>query len=333
MTRKAQQPKTLQDAIQHYSDETVCINTVAQLRWPDGKPECPSCGKTDHYWLAKQRRWKCKECWKQFSVKVGTIFEDSALSLTKWLPALWMIVNCKNGISSYELGRALGVSQKSAWFMLHRLRLALRDGFTKKLGSEGGPVEADETFVGPNPRKMHKSRLVKLQAIASATDERYRTAGKTIVMGMLDRNMRQVRAMVIPDVKRVTLQERILNNVAGGAHMITDDFPSYKYALAEKFAHDVIDHARGYVNGQVHTNGIENFWSLLKRTLRGTYVAVEPFHLDRYIDEQVFRFNNRATKDRAMTDSDRFNLALSRVSGKRLTFAEVTGKVGEKSAI
>jgi transposase-like protein len=329
MKRKLQQPKTLQDAIKYFSDERICIDAVANMRWPDGKPACPACGHTEHYWLDTQKRWKCRECSKQFSVKVGTIFEDSPLSLTKWLPALWMLVNCKNGISSYELGKDLGVSQKSSWFMLHRLRHALKSGFTSKLGSEGGPVEADETFIGANPAKMHKSRRAKLQAIASSRDEKFRSAGKTIVMGMLDRNMRQVRAMVIPNVKRATLQEKILDNVQGGAHMITDDFPSYKYALAEKFAHDVIDHVKGYVDGQVHTNGIENFWSLLKRGLRGTYVAVEPFHLDRYVDEQVFRFNHRATKDRNMTDADRFQQALSQVAGKRLTFAEVTGKTGD----
>jgi transposase-like protein len=321
-------PKTLQDAIKHFSDEQICIDAVAAMRWLDGKPVCPACGKTEHYWLGTQKRWKCKECYKQFTVKLGTIFEDSPLSLTKWLPALWMLVNCKNGISSYELGKALGVSQKSAWFMLHRLRLALKSGSVFKLGSEGGPVEADETFVGANPKNMHKRRKAKLEAIASMNGEKFRAAGKTIVMGMLDRNMRQVRAMVIPDVKRATLQEKILENVQGGAHMITDDFPSYKFALANKFAHDVINHVESYVDGQVHTNGIENFWSLLKRGLRGTYVAVEPFHLDRYVDEQVFRFNNRATKDNPLNDADRFTLALSQISGKRLTFAELTGKTG-----
>jgi transposase-like protein len=335
MKRKSQQPKTLQDAIKYFSDEKICIDAVAAMRWPDGKPLCPACGKSEHYWLDTQKRWKCRGCWKQFSVKVGTIFEDSPLSLTKWLPALWMLVNCKNGISSYELGRALGVSQKSCWFMLHRLRLALKDGFASKLGgTEGGPVEADETFVGPDPRRMHKSRRAKILALAASDPNlNNRAPGKTIVMGMLDRNLRQVRAMVVTNVKRVTLQEKILNNVEGGAKVITDDFPTYKYALADKFAHEVINHVEGYVQGQVHTNGIENFWSLLKRGLRGTYVAVEPFHLDRYIDEQVFRFNNRATKDRNMTDADRFQQALSQVAGKRLTFAEVTGKTGPATSV
>ncbi len=319
--------KTLQQAIQHFSDEQTCIDTVAAVRWPDG-PTCPACEHKEHYYLKTQKRWKCKDCNRQFSVKLGTIFEDSPLGLDKWLLAMWMIANCKNGVSSYEIHRAIGVTQKSAWFMLHRIRLAMKNGTLEKLGSEGGPVEADETFVGPNPRKMHKSRRAKLQSIATEQDQKYRTAGKTIVMGMLDRNMRQVRAMVVPDVKRVTLQEKILNNIEGGAQVFTDDFPTYRFAVTDKFAHQVIDHVKGYVDGQVHTNGIENFWSLLKRGLRGTYVAVEPFHLDRYVDEQVFRFNNRGSKENPVNDGDRFKLLLSQIAGKRLTFAEVTGKTG-----
>jgi len=188
-------------------------------------------------------------------------------------------------------------------------------------------VETDETFVGPDPRRMHKSRRAKILALA-ANDPALnnRAPGKTIVMGMLDRNMRQVRAMVIPDVKRTTLQEKILNNVEAGSHIITDDFPSYRYALADKFIHDVIDHTKSYVEGQVHTQGIENFWSLFKRTLRGTYVAVEPFHLDRYADEQSFRFNNRGSKENPVNDGERFEILLSQVAGKRLTYSALTGK-------
>lgn len=161
MNGKAQQPKTLQDAIKFYSDEQTCIDTVARLRWRGGKPQCPACGHKDHYWLDTQKRWKCKECWKQFSVKVGTAFEDSPLSLTKWLPALWMLVSCKNGISSYELSRALGVSQKAAWFMLHRLRLVLKSGSVVKMGGGSGPVEADETWVGGNPFRLKRGRKRK----------------------------------------------------------------------------------------------------------------------------------------------------------------------------
>jgi transposase-like protein len=310
---------SLQDAIQHFSDEQVCIDEVSAMRWPSGKPECPACGHPDHYWLAKQRRWKCKECWKQFSVKVGTVFEDSPLSLTKWLPALWLVVNCKNGISSYELGKALKISQKSAWFMLHRLRLALREGVDSKMGGSG-PVEVDETFVGGKTKNMHRERRLRMQTAE-------KTYQKAIVMGMLDRESRRVRAAVIPNVKRETLQNAILNQIEGGATVYTDGYQGYDNLAAKEYIHETVNHVEEYVRGQIHTQGIENFWSLLKRTLSGTYVAVEPFHLDRYLDEQMFRYNNRATKDNPLNDADRFSALLMQLAGKRLTYAELTGKV------
>ncbi len=326
MKDKPQPLKTLQDAIQYYSDERVCIDAVANMRWPNGKPICPNCEHDEHYWLATQKRWKCKKCGKQFSVKVGTIFEDSPLSLCKWLPALWMIVNCKNGISSYELSRDLGVSQKAAWFMLHRLRLVMRDfgQFHSKIGGDGGEVEADETFIGGKPKNMHADRRKRYSAVSW-------NHSKTAVIGMLDRNTREIRARVIDDVKRETLQAQILKHVTRGSKLYTDDAVVYD-KMYEEFVHEVVNHSVEYVRGRVHTNGIENFWSLLKRGLNGTYVSVEPFHLDRYIDEQVFRFNNRSTKDRKMTDADRFNLAVSQIAGKRLTFKEVTGKLGTTQA-
>jgi transposase-like protein len=329
------EPKSLQQAILYFAKPENCREYLVARRWPDGVI-CPRCGSKNVLFLEKYNRWHCREKHKapQFTLKTGTIFEDSPLGLDKWLTAMWLIVNSKNGISSWEISRALKITQKSAWFMDHRIRTAMKNQNAPKLGgSDSGPVEADETFVGPNPMRMHKSRRAKLAAIASERGEHYRSAGKTIVMGMLDREMRQVRAMVVPNVKRATLQEKILNNVEGGSHVITDDFPTYRYALADKFAHDVINHATSYVEGQVHTNGIENFWSLLKRSLRGTYVAVEPFHLDRYVDEQVFRFNNRATKDNPLNDSDRFDLAVRQIVGKRLTYAELTGKEAGCTAV
>ena len=142
-------PKTLQSAIKHYSDEQVCIDAVAKMRWPDG-PQCPACLAKEPYYLKTQKRFKCRECRRQFSVKLGSIFEDSPIPLQKWLPAMWMLSNCKNGVSSWEIHRALGVTQKTAWFMLHRVRLVMKDDRTHKFGF-GGPVESDETFIGPNP--------------------------------------------------------------------------------------------------------------------------------------------------------------------------------------
>jgi transposase-like protein len=320
----AEKIKSLQDAIRYYSDEMTCIDAVALMHWPDGKPRCPKCDGGEHYWLATQKRWKCKACAKQFSVKVGTIFEDSPLSLTKWLPALWMIVNCKNGISSYELSRDLDVSQKAAWFMLHRLRLVMKDFtvYRSKIGGDGNEVEVDETYVGGNPKNMHRDRAKRYTSGVGPGGSK-----KTIVMGMLDRDLREVRAKVVSNVRRETLQNEILQNVEIGARVYTDDAVAYDN-MQDKFIREVVNHSVEYVRGRVHTNGIENFWSLLKRGLKGTYVAVEPFHLDRYIDEQAFRFNNRGTRKEPVSDRERFDRALALVVGKRLTFKEVTGKVG-----
>ncbi len=324
--------KTLQQAIQYFSDEQVCIDAVAALRWPNGKPACPACGKTDHYWLASQKRWKCKGCWKQFSVKVGSIFEDSALSLTKWLPALWMLVNCKNGISSYELGRDLGVSQKSSWFMLHRLRLAIQTGSFRKLGGPGSEIEADETFIGGKARNMHEKRRAQFKfARESFIGGDASIVNKTAVWGVLDREQRKIRATVVPKVNREALKTAVLDQVEHGSKIYTDEARVYR-SLPKQYAHEFVNHLEKYVNGRVHTNGVENFWSLLKRGLGGTYVAVEPFHLFRYVDEQVFRYNHRKDETgRKLTDAERFKVALSQIAGKRLTFAEVTGKVGETS--
>jgi len=242
--------------------------------------------------------------------------EDSPISLDKWMTAFWMLSNCKNGISSYELGKAIGIHQESAWFMLQRIREVMKaKKSSRKLG--GGPngeVEADETFVGGRIQNMHKDRKLRYQQMGGVF------GGKTIVQGILDRDLREVRAKVVPDVKRETLQNEVLANVKYGTHVYTDDAVAYN-ELRSRFVHDVVNHAETYVKGRVHTNGLENFWSLLKRSLRGTYVAVEPFHLDRYVDEQVFRFNNRKNND-----AGRFALAMSQIAGKRLTYAELTGK-------
>jgi len=288
--------------------------------------------------------WKCLDCKKQFSVKVGTIFEDSPVGLDKWLTAMWMLANCKNGISSYEIARALGVTQKTAWFMAHRIRLAMvNKSFSKMGGSEGGPVEVDEAFIGGAPGNKHlRERIAGKYTVDkdgyTVRDPKYkfptgRASKKIPVFGMLDRETRQVRAHVIPEVKRNVLMEAIIANVEKRSTVYSDGLTEYKNLKALDFVHDSVNHLYEYVRGEVHTNGIENFWSLLKRGLRGTYVAVEPFHLDRYVNEQVFRFNNRATKDNPMNDSDRFMLAVSQIVGKRLTYAELTGKVGETETL
>jgi transposase-like protein len=312
-------PKTLQEAIVYFAEPQNCVDYLVARRWPDGVV-CPTCGRTDVSYVAKRRVWQCKTRHPkaQFSVKVGTIFEDSPIGLDKWLMAMWMVANCKNGISSWEMHRSLGVTQKTAWFLLHRIRLAMKDTRTHKLGSDGGPVESDEAHVGPNPRKMHADRRNKAHAAG-------RYSNKASIHGLLDRELRQIRAKAVPNVKRETLQNAILDNVSPSAKLYTDQASAYM-GLEQKFVHEVVDHSREYVRGQVHTNGLENFWSLLKRTLRGTYVAVEPFHMDQYLSEQVFRYNNRATKDNPLTDADRFALAVTQIVGKRITYKELTGK-------
>lgn len=325
-------PKTLQQAIQYFKDEQTCIDAVVALRWPDG-PICPKCGHNQHYYLATQRRWKCKQCKKQFSVKVGTIFEDSPIPLEKWLIALWMLVNCRNGVSSYELGRSLGMTQKSAWFVLHRLRLALREGNLAKMGGNGNAVESDEAYIGGRANFMHKDRRERLRKAREANlSGDSNLIGKAAVWGLLDREQRKVRATVVSAINREVLQSEILAHIEKGTRIYSDEANVY-HAIPKDYIHEFVSHAQKYVDGQVHTNGLENFWSLLKRGLKGTYVAVEPFHLFRYLDEQVFRYNNRKNAaGRKLKDGERFEIALSQIAGKRLTFKEVTGKVGAAEA-
>jgi transposase-like protein len=309
-------PKTLQEAIIHFSNYDNCYVLMVQLRWPDGKVKCPHCGSEHVTYLAKNRVWKCYAGHKRpkFSLKTGTIFEDSPLGLDKWLPALWLVVNCKNGISSCELARHLGVTQKTAWFMAHRLRFALKDG---GFGLLSGEVEADETFIGGKARNMHMAQR-RRRITGTGTKD------KTAVMGFLERGGK-VRTMVVPNRRKHALQGEVKKHVEAGAALYTDALQSYS-GLDAHYAHEVIDHAVKYVDGKIHTNGLENFWSLLKRGVSGTYVSVEPFHLFRYLDEQSFRYNNRATEQNPMNDFDRFKLALSQITDKRLTYEHLTGR-------
>jgi len=321
MTTNLRKPVTLQQAIVYFSDACRTFRYAVELRWPDGKVTCPRCGSDSHSFIKTRRIWFCNGCKKQFTVKVGTIFEDSALGLDKWMAAVWTICNAKNGVSSYEISRSLGITQKSAWFMLHRIREAMKHESFRKLGSTGGPVGVDETFVGAHPKNMHARRRAKLNTAMRGWGDH-----ETIVMGMLDRNAREVRAKVIPNVKRETLQDEVLRQVQGGGTVYTDGHYGYANLKAQQFIHETVNHLEECVRGEVHTQGMENFWSLLKRGLKGTYVAVEPFHLNRYVGEQVFRFNNRAMKDDPLNDADSFMLAMSQAAGKRLTCADLAGK-------
>ena len=307
-------PNTLQEAIVYFGDPDRAFEYAKRFRWPDGHVVCPRCGKAKHSFLKTRKLWFCYICQKQFSLKLGTVFEDSALGLDKWMAGFWMLVNCKNGVSSMEIHRALGITQKAAWFMLQRLRLALRDDFFgSKMGGPGSEIEVDESFIGGKARNMHLSER-KRRITGTGTKD------KTAVMGILERGGK-IRTTVVPSRKKHVLQDEVRKHVTAGAALYSDALMSYE-GLATDYAHKVVDHAIQYVDGRVHTNGLENFWSLLKRGISGTYISVEPFHLFRYLDEQSFRYNNR--KD--MNDGQRFQLAMTQIGGKRLTYSALTGK-------
>jgi transposase-like protein len=323
--KQSKHPRTLQEAVVFYADPDNALGYMVNLRWPDGVV-CPSCGRAEVVFLKNQRKWQCKSVHakRQFSAKVGTIFEDSPIALEKWIVAVWMLSNCRNGVSSYEIGRTIGVTQKSAWFMMHRIRLAMQRGSFLKLGGGGGEVEVDETFIGGKARNMHASVRARRIPFSGKKDD------KTIAFGILERG-KEIRTMVIPNRTHDTVLPLIREHIEAGAAVYTDDMSGYN-RLSQEFLHGVVDHANKYVDGRIHTNGLENFWSLLKRGISGTYVAVEPFHLFRYLDEQSFRYNVRGTKKNPTSEHKRFDLVMSGVIGKRLTYAGLTGKTGEEEA-
>lgn len=309
-------PETLLEAVRYFSDSENALRFFVGIRWPNGV-RCPQCNSDKVTYLANAKVWKCKTPHpkQKFSAKVGTIFEDSPIGLDKWLPAMWLACNCKNGVSSYELHRALGVTQKTAWFMLHRIRLAMQNGF---LGSKfKGEVEADETYIGAKARNMHWQKR---------TGVGHAGLKKTAVQGILERtkdgNPSRVVLKVVGTTRRPELCGNVRQHVSEGATVCTDALMSYD-DLERDYDRQVIDHAESYAHGRVHTNGLENFWSLLKRALHGTYVNVEPFHLFRYLDEQSFRFNER--KD---TDEGRFVTALTSVVGKGIRYAKLIAAEG-----
>ena len=310
-------PKTLQQAVIYFSNPDTAHAEMVKFRWPDGKVKCPTCGSEDVYFTKSRRIWQCKNdhAKRQFSVKIGSVMEDSALGIDKWLIATWLITNAKNGISSYELSKAIGVTQKSAWFMLHRIRLAMHAEHTDRWSGE---VEADETFIGGKARNMHAAKRKRLGISQSRS-----MIGKVGVMGLLARHGEgsQVRTSVLINRRKNQLEDVVTDHVEAGSTLYTDSLRSYDRMEARGYIHKVIDHAEAYADGAVHTNGLENFWSLLKRAIKGTHMSVEPFHLFRYLDEQAFRFNNRK-----LSDAGRFAITAASVFGKRLTFNALTGR-------
>ncbi len=318
-------PSTLQEAILFFDKPENCHAFIMALRWPDGLVKCPRCGSDKVIYLPNAKVFKCFETHarQKFSLKVGTIFEDSPIPLAKWLPVMWLLVNCKNGVSSWEIHRSIGVTQKTAWFMLQRARLAMQDDLTG--GSLSGEVEVDESFIGGKVRNMHKDRKRKAQM------QHRNTGNKTIVLGMLERATEKKPKRVAPRsfviAPKLSMQPEVLGNVERGSQIHSDEAAD-NWRMDNDYEHNIVNHLRQYVNGNVHTNGLENFWSLLKRGIGGTYIAVEPFHLFRYVDEQAFRYNNRQD----MNDSDRFIAVMKQVVGRRLTYKELTGKTEQPGA-
>jgi transposase-like protein len=227
-------PQTLLETIRYFSNPDTCLKFMAELRWPDG-PICPRCQALDPIFISTRRLWKCRGCKKQFTIKLGTIMEDSALPLDKWLAAIWLIANAKNGISSYEIHRALGITQKSAWFLLHRVRLAMKTGTFEKLQ---GTVEADETFVGGQLKNLHKKKRAKLGKLTGGR-------GKTIVMGLLERGTKRITAKVIPEINNTTLHGEIRAHVEPGSEIFTDSNRAY-LGLEPDYLHESINHLDEY---------------------------------------------------------------------------------------
>jgi transposase-like protein len=304
-------PDTLLEAIRQFSDTDAARDYMVALRWPHGIA-CPryGCGSAYVQWIATRKLWRCKGCKRQFTVKVGTIFEDSPIGFDKWLPALWILTNTKNGTSSYELARDLDVTQRTAWFMLHRIRHAMQAGTFEKLS---GSVEADETYVGGKANSEDRNPDTG-NLMPTGPQE-----NKTIVMGIVERKGK-IRAFVIEDTKRETLHAKIKQNVANDSTVYTDEWKAYRQLT--NYSHFVINHGKEYVKGHIHTNNIENFWSLLKRTVKGTYICPRPWQLNRYVDAQAFRYNVRD-----LNDDGRFFLLAKGTDGKRLTYKTLTKTV------
>jgi transposase-like protein len=306
-------PNTLFEAVAYYADPDRAHASWVAIRWPNGVA-CPrmGCGSADVRYTKTRRVWLCKDCGRQFTAKVGTIFEDSPLPLGKWMIAVWQLSNCRNGSSSCEIARALGVTQKTAWFMLHRVRLGMQsETFTKLRGA----VEADETYFGGKPRHR-KPKAANMAKRGGSYEQPIKSYEKTVVMGMRERGG-EVRAMVIPDVRANTLWWQLRDNIEKGATVYTDSAAGYA-GVKYRWIHHVINHTFEYVRGHVHTNSIESFWSVLKRTIKGTYVAPRPKHFPSYVEEQVFRFNSREERD-----GYRFLIAAKGGDGKRITYKEL----------
>jgi transposase-like protein len=300
---------SLTQLLKHYSDETVCRAYLVKQRWEDGKPKCPYCGWDKVYNIEGGKRYKCANntCYKKFSVTVGTIFESSNIPLNLWFAAVYLSSAHKKGISSLQLGRDIGVSQKTAWFMLHRIRKAFSTHAPNMLHDI---VQVDETYVGGKNKNRHSDKK---------KDGGQGGSGKTIVMGLMQKHGK-VMNFIIPDIHSATLLPIIKDNVSKGAIVVTDELRGYA-PMSSDYKHVSVNHGGNeYVRGAFDTNSMEGYWSLLKRGLLGIYHSVSPKHLHRYCDEFSYRFNSRG-----MMDNERFILTLQKVEG-RLKYADLIRK-------
>ncbi len=310
-------PKTLLEAVNYFSSDAICVEYLEKIFWTDGKPHCPKCGSDNVSRLKFRPAYRCREkgCMKSFSLKTNTIMKNSPLPITKWVPAIWFVINHKNGVSSCEVARALGICQKSAWHLCHRIRKAVSNGSFVKMK---GIVEIDETFIGGKEINKHGMKKTTL----AQWEKKQKHGGKTVVMGMVERNTGEFRGKVVDNTKRTTLESEVLANVKQGSIIYTDSLASYN-RLGDTYNHDWVDHSKGqYVNGEAHTNTMENFWSCFKRSIKGTYIQIASFHTDRYLDEQAFRYNYRK-----LNDAQRFEIAMGKIFGKYLPYDVLTGKV------
>jgi transposase-like protein/IS1 family transposase len=306
MPSKQKEFSSVLELMRALPDEQSAIDHFTAIRWKEGE-FCPYCGSVRVYHFSDKRTHKCGDCRARFSIKVGTIFEDSKLPLRTWMLAVWYITSHKKGISSTQLAKDLEVTQKTAWFMMHRLRHAARTrSFNRPLGGE---VEVDETFIGGKARNKHKDK----RGTSGVTGG----AGKAIVAGAIERRGRVV-ARVVENVRAETLMQFVRETIAPNVELVsTDKWVGYKH-LGKEYPHVAVDHADGeYVRGRAHTNTIEGYWSQLKRQIFGIHHWVSGKHLSRYVDESSWRYNRRATDD-----APRFNDFLAATDG-RLRYAEL----------
>ncbi len=312
-TKMPQEFNSLMELMDYFSDEAKCLNYLLAQRF-DGAITCPHCGGSKIYCFADGLRFKCGSCRQQFTAKVGTIFEGSKIPMRKWFIAIYLVTSHKKGISSHQLAKDIKVTQKTGWFMLHRIRFALGQGsFETPMGSGGNTVEIDEAYIGGRTSNMHEEKRKATR----------KNGNKTIVMGFVERETKTVRTFVIPNTTSEVMQPMVLANVAPDAQLVTDAHASYKPLYKWYDNHSIIKtklHNHKTV-GEKHTNNIEGYWSLFQRSIIGIYHHVSSKHMQAYCDESAYRYNTRL-----INEGSRVKNTVSKTNGKRLTYNALIGK-------